>query len=60
MSYDIHITRKKDWSDDEGPEISLEEWVAYVAGDPEIEQDTENDPEDFLFLAHPDGPWGLW
>lgn len=60
MSYDIHITRKNNWLDEIGPRISLEEWVAYVAGDPEIGHDAENGPEDFLYLGHPDGPWALW
>jgi len=36
MGYDLHITRRKDWSDDE-PDISLAEWEAYVAGDPELQ-----------------------
>jgi hypothetical protein len=39
MSYDIHITRKCHWSDPEGPEISLSEWLAAVAADPEMELD---------------------
>lgn len=30
MGYDIHITRKQNWFDDEGPEISLAELKDYA------------------------------
>jgi len=60
VSYDIHITRKKYWSDSEGPMISLDEWISYVERDPEIVHDDENEAEDFLYVAHPEGPWALW
>jgi hypothetical protein len=33
MGYDIHITRKANWFDDE-PKISLEEWEALAESDP--------------------------
>lgn len=36
MGYNIHITRKKHWSDQDGPEISLQEWTDYVKSDPEM------------------------
>jgi hypothetical protein len=39
MGYDVHITRRHDWSDPKGPEISLEEWLAFVAADPEMRLD---------------------
>ncbi|QWT21901.1 hypothetical protein KPL74_07810 [Bacillus sp. NP157] len=39
MGYDVHITRKKDWFDEQGPEISLDEWKDYVASDPEMRLD---------------------
>lgn len=35
MSYDIHITRRKDWSAI-GNEITADEWLAYVENDPEL------------------------
>ena len=35
MGYDIHITRRKDWCD-EDDDISLEEFVAYLRGDREF------------------------
>jgi hypothetical protein len=39
VGYDVHITRKHDWFDDKGPEISLAEWLAVVDADPEMRLD---------------------
>jgi hypothetical protein len=39
MGYDVHITRKQNWSDEAGPEIPLSEWIAVVAADPEMRLD---------------------
>lgn len=39
MGYDIHITRKAQWFDDNGPTISMEEWKAYIASDSELRLD---------------------
>jgi hypothetical protein len=39
MGYDIHITRKDLWFDNDGPEIELTEWIAYVNGDAEMRLD---------------------
>jgi len=36
MGYEVHITRRKDWADADGPEISEQEWLAHIAGDPEL------------------------
>jgi len=36
MGYDVHITRKKDWFDEDGPHITEDEWRAYVASDSEM------------------------
>jgi hypothetical protein len=38
MGYDLHITRKENWYD-AVPEITLDEWLAYVDGDPEMRHD---------------------
>jgi hypothetical protein len=38
MGYEIHITRKENWFDDE-PKISLDEWKSYIASDPEMRLD---------------------
>jgi hypothetical protein len=36
--YDLHITRKENWFDP-SPGFSLEDWLAYVEGDPELRHD---------------------
>jgi hypothetical protein len=36
MGYDVHITRKKEWSDEDGPRITESEWQGYVVSDPEM------------------------
>ncbi|WP_092279357.1 MULTISPECIES: hypothetical protein [unclassified Duganella] len=38
MGYEVHITRKENWFDD-GPEISLIEWLDVVNADPEMRND---------------------
>jgi hypothetical protein len=35
MSYDIHITRKAHWAEEHGPQITRDEWRAYVQKTPE-------------------------
>lgn len=39
MGYDIHITRKSEWFDEEGDEISLEEWSEFVNSSPDMRLD---------------------
>jgi hypothetical protein len=40
MGYDVHITRKDNWFDDEkAREISLKEWNDYVSSDPDFRVD---------------------
>ncbi len=41
MGYDVHITRKGDWSDTEGPMITREEWLDYVGGDKSMKLERE-------------------
>ena len=36
MGYDLHITRKQFSADPDGPAITAEEWLAYVATDPQM------------------------
>jgi len=36
MGYDVHVTRRPNWWDKTGPEISLAEWIALVEADPEM------------------------
>ncbi len=37
MGYDLHITRKDDWANPEGPFITPDEWLALIASDSELE-----------------------
>lgn len=39
MGYDVHITRKQNWFDDDGPEITLQEWLDVAHSDPEMRVD---------------------
>jgi hypothetical protein len=39
MGYDVHITRAVEWSESETAPITLDEWLAYVASDPELRLD---------------------
>jgi hypothetical protein len=43
MGYDLHITRRAQWSD-EGADIAAAEWLAYVARDAELRLATVNGP----------------
>jgi len=35
MGYDLHITRRDDWSD-QGHDITSDEWLKLIAADPEL------------------------
>ena len=39
MGYEVHITRKTAWFEDDGPIISLQEWLEYVSSDSEMRAD---------------------
>lgn len=39
MGYDVHITRTAEWTDSESDPITLEQWQAYIASDPEMRAD---------------------
>jgi hypothetical protein len=36
MGYDVHITRRENWWDEEGQDISTAEWEAVVAASPSL------------------------
>ena len=60
MGYNLHITRRENWADEDGPEISLDEWLGYRVNDTELAQDPENDdPTNTIILTHPQ-QWPLW
>jgi hypothetical protein len=39
LGYDIHITRAHEWTESAKSPISIEEWLNYVASDPEMRLD---------------------
>src|SRR5215469_7170962 len=39
MGYDVRITRKEMWWDENGPEIGLREWIDVVTADPDMRLD---------------------
>ena len=45
MGYDLHITRKANWTDDDGDTITPAEWLSVLDSDPELSRatDTGND-----------------
>jgi hypothetical protein len=36
MGYDLHITRKDFWADEDGPEITSTEWLQTINNDPSL------------------------
>jgi hypothetical protein len=68
VGYDAHITRKDDWSDEAGPVITLQEWLAVIDADPDLRLDGHAEttapdgsvlrlesPGMAVWTAHPDG-----
>jgi hypothetical protein len=55
MGYDLHITRKAEWSDEDGPVIGKDEWLRLIEADPESSLDQETQcsfgDEDVVFAA---------
>ena len=45
MGYDIHITRKDDWADDDGPVIEHDEWLSYLSIDKSMALDQDREAE---------------
>jgi hypothetical protein len=66
MGYDLHITRKKNWHENEhGLEISLDEWIALVRADAGMRLDGFCQvplPEGKVFrVDHPSvAVWTVW
>ena len=68
MGYDLHITRKKNWDgfeDEQGPQISADEWIALVHADAEMRLDGFCEvrlPEGKVFrVDHPSiAVWTAW
>lgn len=45
MGYDLHITRKAEWFDEEGDEITLDEWCEFVKSSPDFRLDGHAEAE---------------
>ncbi len=62
MGLEFYITRAASWSNNEGSEISPDEWLAHVASDPELKLDPRNGKYYALWLGESayDEPWLNW
>jgi hypothetical protein len=62
MGYDLHITRRASWSDEDGLAITLAEWQQLVADDPELAFDsgTARDTASWSGDSTLDEPWLMW
>ena len=62
MGYDLHVTRRDFWADEDGPRISEEEWLTLVAADPELRLDggARVDLPDGGTLGYEDGNTAVW
>ena len=59
MGYDLHITRAEFWADNEGQEISADEWLALIESDPTLTINIENGPH-FAELVSPNSDIQRW
>ena len=57
MGYDLRITRAVDWTANQGLEITVEEWQAIVARDPDLISDPSYGP---LAVRYGTGRWFDW
>lgn len=62
MGYDLHVTRKAFWADEEGPVITAEEWLFLVERDPELSLDPRGGPYHALWNGPSKyfDPWIDW
>jgi len=59
MGYDLHITRAEFWAENEGQEISAEEWLEVVHSDPLLAINNLNGPH-FAELQLPNSDTQRW
>lgn len=62
MGVEFHITRAESWADNADSRIGAEEWLAYVAGDPELRRRPENGEHFVQWLGRSEyeEPWLDW
>ena len=58
--YNLHITRKNHWGDEEGPEIALEEWIRCAEGDMDLQADPDNSGAENWLVSLRQGKWPIW
>ena len=51
MGWELHITKRDFWADEDGESISREDWIEYVNSDESIVRDSNNTEDDFLFRS---------
>ena len=51
MGVELHITRANQWSQNDDKQIGADEWLAYVASDPELKLWPENGPHFVRWLG---------
>lgn len=56
MGYELHITRREHWADTEATDISMDEWLAYVNSDTELELTNGYDTKIGAETSHQDSP----
>ncbi|HXE54889.1 MAG TPA: hypothetical protein VN541_17845 [Tepidisphaeraceae bacterium] len=62
MGYELHITRAESWADNDGKEITADEWLELVSADPELRLAGYNGPYFAIWSGpseYPD-PWLDW
>ncbi|MGI9237987.1 MAG: hypothetical protein ACR2QZ_11355, partial [Woeseiaceae bacterium] len=62
MSYHVHITRAEFWAENNGQEISANEWLDLIRTDPQLANDESNGPYFAVLSASLDGEhaWLDW
>lgn len=63
MGYDLHITRADHWANNDGCQISSQEWLEVVRNDPELTLELFNGPCFAVWngeCSYPAGGWFDW
>ena len=62
MGYDLHITRKKFWIDANGSQITSQDWLSYIANDPQLRlrPDSKDHTATILIESEYPEPWLSW
>jgi hypothetical protein len=62
MGYELHITRAEFWADNDNNQITVDEWLKFVAADPELKLAGYNGPHFALWSGRSKSPepWLDW